>query len=257
MPRRTGSSHTPPIHVNILAWIGHEEKARAIESAVEPVADQLSVIYSLPENPPEYPAHWNTVPYECFFGCKFKTALDLHDGGVMLQIQADAHYEDWAGLVRRVRDTFTELPELGLWGPSVDYSMWTLDKVYLQDFDPERSLLAVRQTDGIVWALSDQVIQRMRKADYSMNPLGWGIDSLAVAYAYTHNLLVLRDTSVHVSHPKGKGYGREEAAKQLEKFLRQLSFQEQLMLNITRRGNKPLSTKDLAYLLFRRLIGKD
>jgi hypothetical protein len=227
-----------------------------IERAISPHADQVSVIYSVPDNPPEMPAHWNKVGFECFFGCKFQRALELHREGVMLQIQADAHSEDWGGLVQRVRETFTRYPDLGVWGPSVDYSMWTLDRVFLSDFDKERSLVAVRQTDGIVWALAPQVIQRMRQADYSRNRLGWGIDSLAIAFAYCHGLLVLRDTSVEISHPKGKGYGREEAAAQLEDFMGQFSFAERLMLRLTRKRPAAISTKDLLYLLLRRLLGK-
>lgn len=248
---------SPRIHVNILAWTGYEDSAAQIEQEVKRVADRVSVIYSLPQQPPTYPSHWHTVDYNCFFGCKFKKAVDLHDSGVLLQIQADAQHEDWSHIVSRARETFARLPDLGVWGPSVDYSMWTLDKVFLADFDAARSLVAVRQTDGIVWALADTVVSRMKSADYSANPLGWGIDSLAVAYAYANGLLVLRDTSVNIVHPKGKGYGREEAGRQMEIFMKQLTFQEKLMLHLTRKRPSPLSTKDLIYLLFRRLTGQN
>lgn len=247
-------AHSTPLHVNILAWVGHEEKARIIEEAITPHADQVSVIYSVPEHPPEIPATWTTVDYECFFGCKFHKALELHKEGVLLHIQADAHIDDWGHLVRRCREAFDTIPDLGVWGPDVDYTMFTTDKVFIQEFDPDRHLVSVRQTDGIVWALSEKVIDRMRQANYSGNRLGWGIDSMAIAYAYANNMLVLRDTSLLISHPKGKGYGREEAGKQLDWFLEQLSPQERIQMKITRAKERKLRTKDLAYLLFRRLV---
>ena len=246
------------LHVNILAWAGFEEKARIIEEAVTGHADTVSVIYSVPEKGPDVPDHWVTVPYECFFGCKFHRALEIHTGGVMLQIQADAHTDDWPGLVAKCRDAFSSYPDLGVWGPSVDYSMYhPVSKVLIADFAPEKSLVSVRQTDGIVWALDERVIDRMRQADYSGNRLGWGIDGMAIAYAYSHNLLVLRDLSIEVSHPKGAGYGREEATRQLEWFRQQLTPQENIQWKITRIPQNRLKTRDLFYLLGRRLFGLD
>ena len=246
-----------PLHVNILAWVGFEEKARAIEEAVRPHADQVSVIYSVPDNPPEIPESWTTVDYECFFGCKFHKALELHSTGVMLQIQADAHIDDWGHLIRRCREAFDTVSDLGVWGPDVDYTMYTTEKVFISDFDPDNSLISVRQTDGIVWAMSDKVIDRMRQADYSGNRLGSGIDVMAIAFAYANNMLVLRDTSLLVDHPKGKGYSHEEAREQLLWFLNQMSPQEKIQTKITRiKKPQPLSTKDLLYLLVRRLSGK-
>ena len=246
-----------PLHVNILAWVGHEEKAQAIELAVAEHADQVSVIYSVPDTPPPIPDHWITVDYDCFFGCKFERALRLHEGGILLQIQADASFPDWGHLIARCRFAFEHSPDLGVWGPDIDYTMWTIDRVRIIDVDPKNSLVAVRQTDGIVWAMAEPVVARMREADYSGNRLGWGIDSMAIAYAYSHNMLVLRDMSLTVDHPQGKGYGREEAAAQLGEFLTQLTWQERIQMTVTRKAKKNLKVKDLLYLLFRRLARLD
>jgi len=176
---------------------------------------------------------------------------------VLLQIQADAHVDDWAHLISRCRFAFTTHPEVGVWGPNVDYSMWSTDRVLIGDFDPENSLVSVRQTDGIVWALAEPVIERMRAADYSGNRLGWGIDSLAIAWAYANNMLVVRDTSITVDHPRGQGYGHEEAAQQLDWFLEQFSPQERIQMKITRLPKNRIPTRDLFYLLAGRLFGRD
>jgi hypothetical protein len=246
-----------PLHVNILAWVGHEEKARIIEEAVRPHADQVSVIYSVPAEPPDFPQTWTQVDYACFFGCKFREALALHKTGTMLQIQADAHIDNWGQLISRCRDAFDTIPDLGVWGPDVDYTMFTTDKVFISEFDRDKSLISVRQTDAIVWAISETVIERMGQADYSGNRLGWGIDSMAIAFAYANNMLVLRDTSLLVSHPKGMGYGQDEATQQLNWFLEQMTPQEKIQMKITRiKAPSPLATKDLLYLLARRLGGR-
>ena len=83
------------------------------------------------------------------------------------------------------------------------------------------------------------------------------LDSMAIAFAYANNVLVLRDTSLLVQHPKGKGYGREDAAEQLASFLGQMTPQERIPMTITRvKKPAPLSTKDLLYLLAKRLFRK-
>lgn len=245
-----------PLHVNVLAWTGFEDKAKAIEQAVTPHADQVSVVYSVPDNAPDIPDTWTTVDYECFYGCKFAKTLQLHEGGILLQIQADASVPDWGHLIARCRKAFLDHPEIGVWAPDIDYTMWVTNKVFLRDFDPENSLISVRQTDGIVWAMSEAVVARMKKADFSNNRLGYGIDSLAIAYSYANNMVVCRDTSIVVDHPKGKGYSHEEATAQFEQFLSQFSHQERIQHSVTRRPQTRLSTKDLVYLLMKRLLGK-
>jgi hypothetical protein len=250
-------SQAVSLHVNVLAWTGFEDKARVIEEAVRPHADQVSVIYSVPDNPPPIPDTWTTVDYECFYGCKFAKTLQLHEGGILLQIQADASVPDWGHLISRCRQAFSNHPEIGVWAPDVDYTMWVTDKVFLRDFDKNNSLISVRQTDGIVWAMSDNVVERMKQADYSDNRLGYGIDSLAIAFSYANNMVVCRDTSIVVDHPKGKRYSHEEATTQFEKFLNQFSHQERIQHSITRRPQTKLRTKDLVYLLAKRLLGRD
>jgi len=135
--------------------------------------------------------------------------------------------------------------------------MYPTDKVFISDFDSDNSLISVRQTDGIVWAMSERVIDRMRQADYSGNRLGWGIDGMAIAFAYANNMLVLRDTALLVDHPRGQGYGQEEATEQLMWFLNQMTPQEKIQMKITRiKKPQPLPTKDLLYLVGKRLIGR-
>lgn len=248
---------TPHIHANILAWTGWEEAAAVIEAALDGHADRISVVYSVPDDGPAVPEHWHRVDYECFFGCKFAYALDIHDDGVLLQIQADASSEDWPGLIARVRDVFTRHPDTGMWGPDIDYSAWSLEKSWVQDFDATDSLYSVRRTDGIVWALSQQVVERLREADYSANRLGWGIEGMAIGYCYSHGLLVLKDMSIHIDHPKGTGYGANEALAQSEAFSKQLTYHERLALKLIRKKNQLPTTKDLFYMLVRRLTGKD
>jgi hypothetical protein len=70
-------------------------------------------------------------------------------------------------------------------------------------------------------------------------------------------MVVCRDTLIVVDHPKGKGYSHDEATTQFETFLGQFTHQERIQDSVTRRPQTKLSTKDLMYLLVRRLLGKN
>ena len=49
----------------------------------------------------------------------------------------------------------------------------------------------------------------MCRLDYGCNNLGWGIEWSAIAYADTHDLLVLRDLGVRVRHRRGTDYSHQ------------------------------------------------
>ena len=82
--------------------------------------------------------------------------------------------------------------------------------------------------DGIVWALGVRAQNRMRELDYSVNPLGRGIDLAAASFAMAHGLMAVVDSNIKVTHPRGSGYSETEANAQLHVFLDQLDSSEKL-----------------------------
>jgi hypothetical protein len=103
-----------------------------------------------------------------------------------------------------------------------------------QPGDP--ALVAVMQTDGIVFALAPAIQQRLRSMDYACNNLGWGIDWAAVAHALCSGHLVLRDTALHVSHTRGSGYDTQAAEAQMRAFLVQLTVPERNMVALLKQN---------------------
>jgi len=210
------------------------DKAEAIAAAVAPHVASTTVIYSNAEEAEEYgTGHWERVPNDFFFGRKFKRALDLFMTAtstspvdLFMLIQADAVHPDWPKVLTRCLWAFG-IPDLGVWCPKVDWSWWTTERVRLGDYG-QTGLKMVAQTDGICWAIRREVVERIQRLDYDCNNLGWGVEWAAVAYAYAHNLLVLRDETVIVGHPKGSGYDHTEARRQQDLFLNQLSTQEKI-----------------------------
>jgi GT2 family glycosyltransferase/glycosyltransferase involved in cell wall biosynthesis len=213
-----------PIHVIIISWDSHYTQALQIAKSLNGVAHRLSVIYSNATNTPETgPGKWVRVPNEWYFGKKFRKSMELlAPGEVMLQIQADAHCDDWPALLQSCQSSLESHPNIGIWSPDITWTPWPSEVVGL-DLLPNTSLLQIEQSDGIVWALTPEVIAGLRDLDYSGNNLGWGIDWAAICTARARNLIIVRDQNQKVSHPPGRGYSSAEATQGMKVFLAQLS----------------------------------
>ena len=108
------------------------------------------------------------------------------------------------------------------------------------------SLRHVAIIDGIVWALSADVCNRLRTFDYRVNNVGWGVDWAAATFALATGREVLVDISVHVEHPMSRGYDTSDAEAQMDVFLTHLDDREQAMRTLIagylapRRSERPV-----------------
>lgn len=213
----------PSVHAFILSWPGWEEAARDIAASLAGHVDHLTVFHKTDVATIETsPGDWLRIPSEDYYGAQFRRTLDLNRGDVMLHVQADARHDDWPWLASRCRNAFAMIADLGVWSPDVYHSWYTPRITQVSKLRGEE-VVAVTATDGVVWALSSRVVEPMKRLDYEMNNLGWGLTEGAAAVATTHNLSVAMDLSLKVAHPQGSGYNRAEALRQQRAFLGQLS----------------------------------
>jgi len=211
------------LHVFILCWPGKEENARHISRAVVGHADQLTVLYKGDGDLAEPGAgEWRRIDDAWYYGRQFRETLALNTGDVMMHIQADATCGDWPGVLARCREAFQAVPAAGVWSPNVYHSWYTPELTHIHLLEP-RGLAAVTVTDGVVWALSTRVTDRLKALSYESNNIGWGLTEVAASLAATHDMLVVMDVDLKVDHPKGSGYDRGEALRQAAVFSRQLS----------------------------------
>ena len=223
------------VHAFIISWKGMQRRASDIADAVFEFADDVTVIYSNEEDAIETgKGHWVQVPNEWFYGKKFEECLRQHTSGVMLQIQADASSNDWGAVVEKCRETYRSQPNVGVWAPNVDFNAWVTERVSIRRVDSAETV-AVANTDGVVWSVSEAVVRRLSKLSYDVNNMGWGVEWAAIAYSMANNLLVLRDLSITILHPKGSGYGRQTAGVQMDAFFAQLTVQESIQLDVLRK----------------------
>ncbi len=220
------------VHVNVICWHGHCANASKIAREVVPVADQVTIVYShrRPGTLSNVIQFFETSE-DWFFGRKFEVALQMNRCDVMLQIQADAVSESWSDLVLACQRDFLRYKKLGVWGPNVWWTPYPLELVKVGQVI-DGGLTPVLQTDGIVWALRRQVLDRLSEFDYSHNNLGWGIDWCAICFAYANALTVARNVSVGVDHPKARGYSSKEAQNEMDLFLDQQTSEEKVLKSL-------------------------
>lgn len=211
------------LHAIIISWEGYFDKAHAIATALAGSVDALTVIYSnAAETPQTGPGTWVQVPQSWYFGRKFRASLDMvGPDDLMLQIQADAHSDDWPALAARCAQCFATHRDIALWTPDVNWSPWHA-QVVGDGMIAQTGLLRVRQTDGIVWALHPVLYPVLRAPEYDSNNLGWGIDWLAMLTADQHAMIAVRDMTCPVDHPYARGYPNAPAAQHMKNFLSQL-----------------------------------
>lgn len=78
------------------------------------------------------------------------------------------------------------------------------------------------------------LVERMRALDYSSNILGWGIDWVIAAHAYSQGDVAVVDRSVIVHHEFGRGYDSRDAQRQMAGFMQQMTSKEKITFELLR-----------------------
>jgi len=215
------------LHAVIVSWHGMSQHAEAIARELAPACARTTVIHSNRDDRTESgTGQWLQVPQDWYFGRKFRRALNLlAPEETLLLIQADAACADWPALAERCASVFARHQSTGLWAPAIDFTPFPDRLVVVAPFADD-GLYEVVQTDAIVLGIHPAIVERLKDFDYSDNNLGWGIDWASLCLARTSGRRILRDRSIHVDHPRGRGYDGDEAESQMQRFLAQLDEPE-------------------------------
>lgn len=221
----------PAIHVFIISWRGQHERAAAIARSVATSADKLSIVYSDPSGQPQSLEGLPVIERDnrLFWADKFQACLEqCAPEDIMLIIHADCLCEDWQRMVTRCKAAFAHFAELGIWTPRIIGTPWRLERTRMQRIaGSDYSIVA--HTDGLVFALNPALYPRMKRADYSGNVYGLGIDWLFLCAAYARGMTAITDEAITVRHPISRGYSSANARKQKRAFLNQMTAEEQLV----------------------------
>lgn len=221
------------IHAFVISWAGKHASSIGIAEAIKNHVSRTTIIYSDPDSELSLPATCETVRVsnDWFWGGKFKASLDVCESDLMLVIQGDVSCHDWGAATARVRQAFELNENIGVYAPVVDYSYFDLSRTLISKMGGS-GLSVVALVDGIVFAISRPVADRLKQLKYDDNKYGWGILWAAVAYTYAHGLIAVLDENVTVSHPRSRGYDSAAANQQMIQFLQQLSLEESVHIKL-------------------------
>jgi hypothetical protein len=227
------NKNEPNIHAFVISWAGKHANSIDIAEKIQKQVSRTTIIYSDPDSEISLPSSCETVrvPDEWFWGRKFKACLDLCESDLMLVIQGDVSCDNWDAAIDRCVRSFACNEKIGVYAPTVDYSYFDLNKTCIERLNGT-SLSVVALVDGITFAISRPVVNRLKNLRYDENNYGWGILWAAVSYAYSHGLIAVLDDSVKVSHPKSRGYDSGAAHRQMVQFLQQLSPEERVQYKL-------------------------
>lgn len=220
--------------VFIISWQGNLRDALEIASELDRVQCSVSVIYSgLEETPKGSKIKVIHRPKELFWEDKFKACLDNSESENLLVIHADCKCENWASVFNNCKKAFSEFTQIGVWAPKIDWAFFDLDHVKIAKIRGTPLWFSIL-TDGIVFALSADIVKRMKQFRYTDNTYGWGIDIIFCSAAYLMKKWVVIDESLLVMHPRSTGYDKAGAEEGMTRFLSQASVEERVHATILR-----------------------
>lgn len=217
------------MHIFIISWTGVHQKAQFIAETLLKENHQVSIVFSDEGKSPFPDLDCDLIarPNHLFWGDKFSACLEHLNSDSMLVIHADCDTDSWQNLVGRAITMMQKHTSMGVWVPKIEGTNYHLNRIKMADANDDLALVV--QPDAIIFALKKPVIDRVKQLDYSKNILGWGIDTIFTAFAYSHNLFVAVDKTIEVFHPVSRGYKTQEAIKQCGEFLTQMTVNEYLM----------------------------
>ncbi len=223
------------LHSIIISWAGRHEKAAMIAKAVMQTSNVVTVVYSDPDESrsPKFPCPALRRPNALLWEDKFRAALHACRSDILLIIHSDCETDDWSKVPQSCRKTFEDVPRAGVWSPLIDGTIHNVTRTLIHEI-AETNYSVVTQTDGIVFAMTRPIMERMKKVVLDKNPYGWGIDTMMNCCSYAKGMLSVVDRGMAVHHPAGSGYDRSDAQLQMNTFLEQLTTEEEVIYQFMR-----------------------
>ena len=202
------------IHAVIFNWRGHWENALCLEKQIGGLV-RTSVVNS-ESGPALTQTGWHHVGEEAYFAAQWNKALELFKGNILFHVQADATIQNVERIIERAA-ILIERHNLGVYEPHIDYTDREYDRTRLQAI--ERDLFLVPMTDCTCWFIHGDIVRAFRPMDLALNKYGWGVDLAAAAFSHANEKRCARDYSVHVSHPRRRGYSTAEAVAGMQRYI--------------------------------------
>lgn len=198
----------------IFNWNRQFEKTCAIEDALKPLFDKVTVVNSDDNNTRD---GWIDIGDESYFSDQFRKALELFDGDVLFHIQGDVKYDNWEKLVEDAKE-YLEYYDAGIYAPNIDYTWYSSENADIESLESDHeNIKMVACTDETVWFIRKEIIQEMldRKIDFSKNTMGWGWDLVLAAICFANGRPVIRDYNHTIDHPPGTNYNKDLASSEM------------------------------------------
>ncbi|WP_436517831.1 hypothetical protein [Ekhidna sp. To15] len=131
----------------------------------------------------------------------------------LLIINSDITFNSANELIDRIKEVYTENPEVGVYAPSAHYSPHN----HMANFGTD-GLRKVTFTDGFCYVIPKDFLDIMCPIDLSVNKIGHGVEIFLGFLGIKHNKWTVVDDFLLVNHPSGSGYSSKEARMQRDRW---------------------------------------
>ena len=199
------------INCFVFAWNEFVDAALELEKTFKSVDIVTKTIYSGVQSVPE---HWVHIE-EPYYSAKWNKSLELLDGDIYIQVQADVRFENAAQFVERALALLAN-DDVGSYEPDVDIGFVYLRhllSVYSDD------VYEIPMVDGISFALKSEIARKLPPVRLEQNRLGWGITPALSAICHLNGKRCVRDYRVKTMHRHERSYSKPEALAQRTQWL--------------------------------------
>jgi hypothetical protein len=141
-----------------------------------------------------------------YYGGQFQNAIrNCPPGKIMCCIVGDVKEDGpWTAIRDNCVAAFNT-GKVGIYAPNVDFTDHPgKGEKFMGD------LFHVSNTDCTCWFIHPDIIRVLRPVEYmALSNIGWGIDVIAIRESHKRRLSIVRDYSVLIIQPKGRGYSND------------------------------------------------
>ena len=215
------------IHAFIFNQEGHSADAIKLEESLSNKIFKVTVINRDEKNNIK---HWVNIGNKKYFGEQFEKAIELFDGDIFFNIQADVKNlnQNWQEIIDSAIKYYKKY-NYAVYAPNIDLTFWSNNKISIVDSYyniNDDNLNLVINTDCSCWFINKEILKefKLNFSQYLKDVIfGWPIDAVMCAIGFLKKMPVLRDNNFKLFYPIKDGYNIVEKGEIPKQFLHSLN----------------------------------
>ncbi|MEO9482446.1 MAG: hypothetical protein ABJG47_03330 [Ekhidna sp.] len=203
--------------INLLVAVTNHKRnqeAIALKKSFEPHVDTILIDNDSPFESDDEKQFFDYALQGAYYSGQINQAYEhMKDHTHLLIINSDITVHDFKKLIDRIKDVYSQHPDVGVYAPSAHYSPHN----HMADMGT-KDIRKVTFTDGFCYVIPKDFLDILCPIDLSVNKIGHGVEIFLGFLGIKHKKPTVVDDYILVNHPSGSGYSSKEARLQRDNF---------------------------------------